>query len=39
MVHGFILKMKQLRNLKKLEEIRKLTIGQCEDYTAECLLD
>ena len=31
--------MKQLRNLKKLEEIRKLTTVQCEDYTVRCSLD
>ena len=31
--------MKQLRNLKKLEEIRKLTTVQCENYTVGCLLD
>ena len=38
-VHGFSLKMKQLRNLKKLEETRKLTTVQCENYTVGCLLD
>ena len=26
-------------NIKRYEEIRKLTTGQGEDYTTECLLD
>ena len=26
-------------DIKRFEEIRKLTTGQCEDYTTGCLLD
>ena len=26
-------------NIKRYKETRKLTIGQCEDYTTGCLLD